>query len=153
MQVDEVMSHRVTVVEADATLSEAAERMRAAVVGALPVVSCGRLVGMVTDRDLVVRGLARNLDGATHVREVMTHNPVTCLGRESADAAAALMRRHEIRRLVVIDESLLPVGVLSVDDLALYPETGALAIQVLSRLPEARGLELDGSLESPDAVP
>lgn len=150
MRVDEVMSHRAIVVDADATVSQAARMMRAAVVGALPVVSVGRLVGIVTDRDLAVRVLARDLDGRELcVREVMSKNPVTCLPGERVKQAAELMRRHEVRRLVVVDEALEPIGLLSVDDLALYPETGALALEVLAHVPEERGVELDGALPPP----
>jgi CBS domain-containing protein len=146
MRVEEVMSHRAMVIDADGTLREAAERMRVAVVGALPVLSNGRLVGMVTDRDLALRGLCHGLDCRAHVREVMTRDPVTCLPGESVEEAAELMRSKAIRRLVVVDESLEPIGVLSVDDLALFPETCRLAARVLAHLPEGRGMELDGTL-------
>jgi CBS domain-containing protein len=150
MRVEEVMSHRVVTVDADDTLTEAAERMRTAVVGALPVLSYGRLVGMVTDRDLVVHAIARRRDGErTRVREVMSRGAITCLPAEDVDEAAARMRQHEIRRLIVVDESELPVGLLSVDDFALYPETAVLALQVLSRVTQMRSVELDGEAERP----
>jgi len=152
-EVSVVMSHRAISVDANDTLVEAAERMRAQVVGVLPVLSHARLAGVVTDRDLAVRAVARGLDPrSARVREVMTADPVTCHPGESVEVAAGLMQHHGIRRLVVIDQSLLPVGILSVDDLALYPETGLLALQVLSQTATSRTTELDGVLETPPTV-
>lgn len=142
MRVEQVMSHHADVIDADATLAEAASRMRDLVIGALPVLSHGRLVGMVTDRDLAVRGLASGQGGrAARVREVMTHHPITCLPDESAEQAATLMREHGIRRLIVIDRTLAPIGLVSVGDFALYPETQRLVAGVLAGLPVA-GQEL-----------
>jgi CBS domain-containing protein len=150
MRVEELMSHQANTIDADQTLVEAAQRMRDSVVGALPVLSCGRLVGVVTDRDLAVRAVAWGLDvNHIHVRQVMSHGPVTCLPGESVEAAVDLMRHHQIRRLVVVDDSLLPIGLLSVDDIALFPETAPLAIQVLTRVPATRSVELDGLLREP----
>jgi CBS domain-containing protein len=102
---------------------------------------------MVTDRDLAVRGAARGLDArASQVREVMTKGPITCLPGEPVEAAVALMRRHGIRRLVVVDRALEPVGLLSIDDLALCPETRELAAELLTRVVALRSVELDGLL-------
>ena len=58
-------------------------------------------------------------------------------------------QQHGSRRLVVVDQSLLPVGILSVDDLVLFHETGALAIQVLSHAVASRATDLDGVLNDP----
>jgi CBS domain-containing protein len=150
MRVEELMSHQANTIDADDTLVKAGQRMRDCVVGALPVLSCGRLVGMVTDRDLAVRAVACGLDvHKTHVRQVMSHDPVTCLPAEPVEAAVALMRRHQIRRLVVVDDSLHPIGVLSVDDIALFPDAAPLALQVLTRVPATRSVELDGRLGEP----
>jgi CBS domain-containing protein len=147
MIVEEVMSCGVTTIDADDPIQLAAERMRGVVIGALPVLSHGKLVGMVTDRDLAVRATARGLDArAAQVREVMTAGAITCLPGESVEEAVALMRRHGVRRLVVVDRSLEPVGLLSIDDLALRPETRGLAGELLTHVIALRSVELDGLL-------
>jgi CBS domain-containing protein len=119
MRVRECMSHRIESVDANDTVQAAAERMRALDVGSLPVFALGRLIGMITDRDLVVRALARGCGPSTPVRGVMTPDVVTCLADDDVAEAAATMARHAVRRLVVLDRGLQAVGMLSVDDLAL----------------------------------
>ena len=100
----------------DQTLREAAEIMEQAGVGSLVVVDDGRLVGLVTDRDLVRRGLAKGLDPAARIDGLMSA-PVTTI---SADAdlhdAFAIFRTHAVRRLPVVREETV-VGVLTIDDL------------------------------------
>lgn len=145
MQVSAVMSHRPEIVDADASVAAAARQMRATMVGLLPVVSGGRLVGVVTDRDLAARALtaggdARNLC----VRDVMTRSLVVCHPEDAVEAAVARMVDHAVRRVVVVDRDTGAVaGVLSVDDLALVPERPEWALAVLRRTAERR-VELDG---------
>lgn len=96
----------------------AAQRMASQNVGTLIVVEGGKPMGLVTDRDLVVRVLAKRLDPArTEVRAVMTGQPI-CL-REDAPLEAAVdqMRFHRVRRLIVVDRKQQLVGILALDDL------------------------------------
>jgi CBS domain-containing protein len=138
------MAHRPEVADADESLQAAADRMRSTTVGLLPVTSCGRLVGVVTDRDLAVRGLARNRDArSTPVRVVMTPEVISCLPDEDLSGAVALMARHGVRRLVVIDHDGQLAGVLSIDDLALAGVESALLRAVLTRVPQRRSMETD----------
>jgi CBS domain-containing protein len=140
------MSRRVATVEADASVRQAAERMRALAVGALPVMARGRAIGMITDRDLTVRVLARGRAAdVTRVREVMTPGVVACFADEELRAAAQQMAREGVRRLVVLDRELEVVGVLSVDDLAMQADDPRLAVKILLRAVERRGVECDGA--------
>jgi CBS domain-containing protein len=106
----------VTTVDAGATITAAARLMDEQAVGALVVTDRGRLVGIVTDRDLVVRGLARRLDPDARVDGVMTTQPVTLPHDADLRATLAEFRTHAIRRVVLVDGDR-PVGLVSVDDL------------------------------------
>src|SRR5262249_14204371 len=88
MRVGDCMSRHIESVEASESVRAAAERMRACEVGALPVLDAGRVVGMVTDRDLFVRALARGLHMEAPVRLAMTAGVVTCFADEDVRAAA-----------------------------------------------------------------
>lgn len=127
------MSHRLEGVDGGDSVRTAAERMTTLGVGSLAVFESGRAVGMLTDRDLVVRVLARGLDGTTPVRAAMTHGIVVCFADEEVDVAASTMAREQVRRLIVVDRELQPVGMLSVDDLALHGCDPALVAEVTSR--------------------
>lgn len=119
-----------------ATIAEAAVRMRAFDVGFLPVVSGSELIGVVTDRDLVVRGMGdgRNPD-RTPVSEVMTTEIVTCEEDALLDSVARSMVVMEVRRVLVVEAGGSPVGVVSLADLARAGHAGvaALILGVLSR--------------------
>jgi len=118
MLVREVMSRHVVSVESNAVLLAAAELMRDGSVGILPVFEGGRLTGMLTDRDVVVRGVAEGKDPQlTTVREVMTPRSVFVFDDQNATEAAQLMRENRVRRLAVLDHQRSLVGVVSASDL------------------------------------
>ncbi len=146
MNVGDMMTYRPLVVEAASSVAAAARLMRSHVVGALPVIDDGELVGIVTDRDLAMRLRADAPPAATRVRDLMTPAPVAARADEPLDRAVARMLERRVRRLVVVDESDRVCGVLSVDDLVLLPETQALAVRLLQQVALARG-ELDGTLD------
>ena len=130
MLVKDAMSRRPEVIEPAETLAAAARKMRAAGIGALPVCEGGRLVGMITDRDIVVRAVAAGEDPRSGtVRGAMTPQVVSCTEDEELDAAAMLMDEHAVRRMAVLDAAGHLIGVLSVDDLALFSR--ALAGEVI----------------------
>jgi CBS domain-containing protein len=115
-QVGDIMVAAVETIDADASVADAARRMRDANVGALPVVDGqgGRLVGIVTDRDLVIRGLAADVDPrALRVRDCATAAPFTVQADWELDDAATLMARHRIGRLPVVDDHHRPVGIVT----------------------------------------
>lgn len=120
MLVRDIMTHGAECVAPDTSLREAARLMRDLDVGALPVRGAGDgLAGVVTDRDLAVRGLAAGLDpDRTTVAAVMSAGVVTCFAGHDAAVAAGIMEDGRVRRLVVLDPGGEPVGVLSFGDLA-----------------------------------
>lgn len=136
MQVSEVMTKDVVVVEAGATLQEAAQLMRGLDVGLLPVREGGRLVGMLSDRDITVRATAEGRTPAeTRVADVMSPSVVACGEADDVLAAAGSMQTHQLRRLVVVDGFDRIVGIVSLGDLALRSDEH-LAGRVLERVSE-----------------
>lgn len=117
-QVRELMTRDPVVLSADTPVGEAARRMRDHDIGNVLVVEGDRLVGIVTDRDLVVRGLADrdNLSGCP-LREVCSATLTTAAPDEDAETAIARMRERAVRRIPVV-EGDRPVGVLSLGDAA-----------------------------------
>lgn len=119
MQIEDVMTRGVETISPNATLKEAAEKMRDQAIGALPVVEAERLVGMLTDRDITVRATAEGRDPKeVTVAEVMTEGVVTVGADEPIEVAEQLMESSAVRRLVVVDPQGRPAGMLSLDDLA-----------------------------------
>lgn len=100
----------------ETTLYDAAALMDAHAVGALAIVDGGALVGIVTDRDLVVRGLARREPGDVRVDSTMTRDPVVLDSNADLRDAMAIFRTHAIRRLPLVEDGKF-VGMLVVDDL------------------------------------
>ncbi len=130
MLVKDVMTKRAETIGPDETLQEAARRMRALAVGALPVCERDRVVGMLTDRDIVIRGVSEGVDPAkATVRGSMTPQVVYCFEEQPLHEAARLMEEHSIRRIIVLDASKRLVGFLSADDLAMT--AGGLAVDVI----------------------
>lgn len=124
MRVFDVMTKGAECVRPDATLQQAAGRMKALDVGALPV--CGtddRLAGMLTDRDITLRSVAEGHDPrADRVKDVMSPGIFYCFDDQDVNEAADLMREKQIRRLPVLNRDKRLVGIMSLGDLAV--ETG-----------------------------
>src|SRR6516165_170212 len=119
MRVSEIMTRDVVAVPVDATLVEAAQLMRDHGIGFLPVVASDVVVGVITDRDLVVRGLAENLNAAlTPVRAVMSTKPIWCYEYDVLTDAADILANKHLHRLIVVDSDKKLSGLLSIDDLA-----------------------------------
>jgi CBS domain-containing protein len=117
-RVDEIMTRDVVRLQVDTTLDEAARVMRDEDIGDVVVVDNDRLVGVVTDRDIVVRAVADGLTPSrTTVGSVVSRDPVTVRPDDSAHNAALIMRDRAVRRLLVCDERGL-VGIVSIGDLA-----------------------------------
>src|SRR5207253_2281629 len=112
-KVHEVMTRGAECIRPDACLREAAERMKALDVGVLPVCDDDRLVGMVTDRDITVRGTAERMPpGLGQVRDVMTPNVISCFEDQDVGEAARLMEQNQVRRLVVLNRDKRLVGIV-----------------------------------------
>jgi CBS domain-containing protein len=97
MQVREIMTDDVRVLSPNDSILKAACKMRDEDIGSLPVVSGNTPIGYVTDRDLVVRGLAAGLDPGTSVRQIMSEELVCCSEDDLVDAAAEKMAKHQVR--------------------------------------------------------
>ena len=118
MKVRDLMTKQPTTVKPDATLGEVAILMKQEDCGSIPVVEGGRLVGIVTDRDIVIRGVATGKDAKTQrVSEVMSADPVAIGPDEDISAAEKIMGDRQIRRLPVVDDGKL-VGILVTAQLA-----------------------------------
>jgi CBS domain-containing protein len=112
MKVRELMTKQPTTVEPNATLGEVATLMKQDDCGSIPVVEGGRLVGIVTDRDIVVRGIAAGADPKTQrVSKVMSSDPVTIGPDADVTEAEKKMADRQIRRLPVVDGAKL-VGII-----------------------------------------
>ena len=124
MQVSEVMTRNVECIRPGDSVLDAARKMRKLDVGPLPV--CGdndRLVGMLTDRDIVIRAVADARDlQEVKVQDVMTPDIHFCLDHHDVHQAARIMHDKQVRRLVVLNDDHRLVGILSLGDLA--TETG-----------------------------
>ena len=119
MKVREAMHRGAQWVSPETTVPELARLMREHDIGAIPIGDDDRLIGMVTDRDIVCRALADGRDPRTvTARQIMTPGIVFCRDDEELDDAARIMEQKQIRRLPVIDGNKRMVGVLSLGDLA-----------------------------------
>lgn len=119
MKVHEAMTREVKVAAPGDTLAQAAQVMAESDIGFLPIAENDRLVGMLTDRDIVVRGLAAGKTQAAQVRDVMTAEVRYCFEDEDLDEAAQNMGQLQVRRLPVLSREKRLVGVLSLADAAL----------------------------------
>jgi CBS domain-containing protein len=118
MQLKDVMTNQVRTISTEATVQEAARKMDDENVGALPICDGGQLVGIVTDRDIVVRSISAGRDpSTTPIRDVMTAPVIYGLDEQSVEEAAEIMKRHPIRRLPVLDHAHRLVGMITADDL------------------------------------
>jgi CBS domain-containing protein len=117
MNIRDVMTPNPACVTPDDSIQSAARIMRDEDTGAVPVVDNGRPVGIVTDRDIVVRAVAEEGSLKRSVREIVTGNIVSATPNMSTREAAALMSEHQVRRLPVVENDRL-VGIVSIGDLA-----------------------------------
>jgi len=118
MKVKEIMTQGPATLGPDATLGEAATMMKQEDCGSIPIVDDGRLIGIVTDRDIVVRAVAAGKDPKrTRISEIMSADPITVRADDSVDAAERAMRERQVRRLPVVEDGKL-VGILVTAHLA-----------------------------------
>lgn len=118
MKAKDVMTQDPATLGPDATLGEAATLMRQEDCGSIPIVDDGRLVGIVTDRDIVIRAVAAGKDPrSTKVSEVMSADPVCISADTDIDEAAKVMAERQIRRLPVVEDGKL-AGILVIGQIA-----------------------------------
>jgi CBS domain-containing protein len=117
--VKDVMTSNPVSLSPDATAAEAAQQMRDHDTGAILIAEGDKLHGIVTDRDIVVRGVAEGKDpDDCRTGDIGTSNPVTLSAEQPVEEAISILREHKVRRIPVVDGNK-PVGIVSIGDLAL----------------------------------
>ncbi len=124
MKVSEVMTREVQTIRPDQTAKEAASFMLSADAGSIPVTEGERLVGMITDRDIAVRGVAKGSGPDTPVRDLMTSDCVCVREEDSLEDVASKMSEAQVRRLPVIDSNERLCGIVSLGDLSRETDNG-----------------------------
>jgi CBS domain-containing protein len=126
MQVQEIMNPNVHLADPNMTICDVARRMRAENIGALPVGENDRLIGMVTDRDIVTRAIAdKRSPDSTKVREVMSESVHYCFDNDDVQRAADVMAQHQVRRLPVLNRDKRLVGIVALADIGRSHGTAA----------------------------
>ena len=121
MNLEEIMTSPVETVAPDTSLAEVAKKMLALEIGLLPVSKGQKIIGIVTDRDITIRAVAKGLDPErTEVQEVMTRDVFSCPASSDVTEACNLMEQKQVRRLLVIDAANAPIGIVSLADIALH---------------------------------
>ncbi|MFW6253862.1 MAG: CBS domain-containing protein [Chitinivibrionales bacterium] len=123
MRVKDLMTPNAEGIQSSATVKEAAHRMKDLNVGALPVFDGNNEAGMITDRDIVIRSIAGDLNPSnTSVGEIMSKEIKWCEEEDSLEKAAEIMENYRVRRLLVKDSTGMPTGVISLGDIAVRGE-------------------------------
>ena len=118
MKVSEVMTRDVQTVRPDQPVQQAASFMLSADAGSIPVTDGDRLIGMITDRDIAVRGVAKGYGPDTPVRELMSDGIICARTDDDVEDVASKMSEAQVRRLPVIDEDERLCGIVSLGDLS-----------------------------------
>ena len=141
MKLNEIMTPKVEVLPPDASVQEAAQRMKELDVGFIPICDGQRLVGMLSDRDITIRATADGLDPTeTSVSEVMSDEVLYCYEDQDVEEAARLMNDRQIRRLPILDRQKKLCGIVSLGDIAVRvgPELSGQALEGVSEPTHAR---------------
>jgi CBS domain-containing protein len=121
MKLSTIMTGGIETILPQASLAEAAKKMASQDIGSLPV--CAeprRVIGIITDRDITVRAVARGMDpNQTRVEDVMTRDVLSCSSEAEVEDACQLMEKRQVRRLLVTGQDDTPVGIVSLGDIAL----------------------------------
>lgn len=118
MKINEIMTRNVTCVSPQTSVAQVATMMKDLNIGSLPVCNESGIIGIVTDRDIVVRNVAENRNpNDVSVDSIMTYNVATATPEMQAEDVARLMAKNKIRRIPVVENNKI-VGVVSLGDLA-----------------------------------
>ena len=117
-QLKELMSRDVKVVGPDMTIGEAAQKMRDGDFGMMPVGENDRMIGTISDRDIAIRAIAEGKDAGTKVRDVMSAGIAWAYEDDSVEQAVAVMSKHQVRRLPVVNRDKRLVGIVALGDFA-----------------------------------
>lgn len=139
MRCSEIMTKNVRTAAPGMTLRDAAAMMRDGDMGSVPVVDDGKLVGIITDRDIVVRAIAEGKNAATEVGEVMTKNLFTVGSDDFVFEAVRLMGDKQVRRIPVVGPSGELAGIISMADVALETEDELEIAETLEEISSGAG--------------
>jgi len=129
MKIAECMTAEVEIVAPDQPMREAAQFMLRADAGAMPVGEGDKLIGMVTDRDIAVRGVAAGRGPDTPVREVMTDEVIYCFDDDEVEDVAMKMSDRQVRRMPVLSrENEKLVGIVSLGDISRSEQSESAAV-------------------------
>ena len=123
MKISDVMTRDVQTIRPDQSAQDAARFMLKADAGSIPVTEGDRLIGMITDRDIAVRGVAKGYGPETPVRELMTDDIICARSDDSIEDVASKMSEAQVRRLPVVDEQERLCGIVSLGDLSREADT------------------------------
>src|SRR5688572_4494084 len=137
MRVSDVMTEKVYIAHPEQSLREIAKVMAELDLGALPVENKGRLVGMITDRDIAIRGVANDYEPGSRVRDVMSSGVKYCYEDEKIDHVAHNMSEIQVRRLPVVNREKELVGIVSLADIATKRGSDA-AIEAVAGVSQSR---------------
>ena len=130
----ELMSLDVKVISPDLTIWDAAKQMRDGDFGMMPVGEDDRLIGTISDRDIVIRAIAEGKDAGTKVRDAMSEGVVWAYEDDFVEQAARIMSERQVRRLPVVDRDKQLVGIVALGDLAVERSEIQPAAQALSEI-------------------
>jgi len=148
VRIRDIMTPNPACCTPDTTARDVANLMREFDCGSIPVVRSAterRSVGIVTDRDLAVRGLAQGLGPDGSVRDIMTPEPTSCLADDEVETVREVMVQQKVRRVPVVDANGIVVGIVAQADIAL--EDGAASDREVGRIVEAISERDRGDLE------
>lgn len=117
-QIKDVMSEGVKILNPEATIKDAARQMREGNFGLMPIGENDRLIGTVSDRDIVIRAVAEGMDTNTTVKDVMSEKVMWAYEDDSVEKASQIMSKNQIRRLPIVDANKRLVGIVALGDLA-----------------------------------
>ncbi|WP_434400295.1 CBS domain-containing protein [Planococcus sp. 11815] len=135
MKIAEIMTTDVETCPPTVTIQDIAAKMREINVGSIPICEEGRIVGIVTDRDIVLRGIAEELGADAPISEIFSETLITGTEEMLVEEAASLMARHQIRRLPIVRQEQV-IGIVSLGDIAVRGKAQREAETALEKVSE-----------------
>lgn len=141
MKIKEIMSKHPEIVLKNTTIGEAAKKMQKLGCGFLPVgdKEKDKLIGAITDRDIVIQGIAKNKDiNKTAVKDIMTEKVIYCFEDDTVESTLESMEKQQVRRLVVLNKNKRLVGIVSLGDIATHIHNRRLSGEAIEKVSENR---------------
>ena len=137
MKAKDLMSSNPEIISPETTLKQAAEKMKDQNIGFLPVGENDRLIGAITDRDIVIRGVAEGKEPSKAlVRDILTDEIRYCMQSDSLDKVADMMSKLQIRRLAVLNDNKRIVGIISLGDVATKSKNTEISGKIIEEVSE-----------------